>query len=151
MSKGGIGVGSASIVLVFSVLCLTVFTLITFVVAGNDKALADAEAELVEGYYRADALAERILAEIATAEAGPPASILGVDIEYGWSNALFTDTVYYLCPINDSKSLYVELASNWGYYDILSWKMVDVDEWAYDDSMHLWLGDDNLDVFLNLD
>ena len=54
MKNGGIGVGSASIVLVFAVLCLTVFSLITLVVAGNDKVLVDAGAKLVTAYYEAD-------------------------------------------------------------------------------------------------
>jgi len=43
MGKSGIGVGSASIVLVFAILCLTIFSLITYVVAGNEKALVDAK------------------------------------------------------------------------------------------------------------
>ena len=151
MNKGGgIGVGSASIVLVFAVLCLTVFTLITFVVAGNDKALADAEAELVVGYYEADFFAEQILAEIKEAEY-PPETVFGVEIGSGWSMDVYADTVYYLCPITDSKSLYVELANYGDYYDILSWRMVDTDTWEYDDSLNVWLGDDTVDLWLELD
>ncbi|MCL2125025.1 MAG: hypothetical protein FWH33_03430 [Oscillospiraceae bacterium] len=150
MKQGGIGVGSASIVLVFAVLCLTVFTLITFVVSGNDKALADAEAELVVGYYEADALAEQIFADIAEMD-DLPDTIRGVEIGEGFSNELFTNTVYYLCPITEGKSLYVELADQGGYYDVLSWRMVDTEDWEYDDSLHVWLGDDNLDVWLQVD
>ena len=147
MNKGGgIGVGSSSIVLVFAVLCLTIFTLITYVVSGHDKALADAEAELVAGYYRADALAEQIRAEITKADFMPD-EVNGIEI--GVDN--FTDTVYYLCPISESKSLYVELADYGDYYDVRVWRMVDTDEWTRDDSLNVWLGDDNLDVWLQMD
>jgi len=144
MKKGGIGVGSSSIVLVFAVLCLTVFSLITFVVAGNDKALVDAEANLVKGYYAADALAEHIVAELAQSDTIPD-KILGVDIGVGYDMASGADTAYFRCAISDQKELYVLLAMNGDSYDILSWRMLDTDEWVADDNINVWEGPDSLD------
>ena len=51
MNKSGIGIGSASVVLVFAVLCLTIFALISYTAAINDKALTEVEVRLVKGYY----------------------------------------------------------------------------------------------------
>jgi len=144
MKKGGIGVGSASIVLVFAVLCLTVFSLITFVVAGNDKALVDAEAGLVVGYYEADALAERIVAGILASDA-VPGTLYGVDIETYWDWEAGTDVAYFLCPISDRKSLFVRLALFEDSYDVLSWRMHDTDEWTFDDSLNVWQGADDFE------
>ena len=139
---GGVGIGSASIVLVFAVLCLSVFSLITFVVAGNDKALIDAEAKLVTGYYDADALAERVLAYIV--ETGDiPTEYEGVTEFFSeWDMAQDADVVQYVCPVTDIKSLVVKVAIRWDSYEILSWKMVDTDDWEFDSSMDVWLGDD---------
>ena len=139
MKKGGIGVGSASIVLVFAVLCLTVFSLITFVVAGNDKALVDTEASLVTGYYEADALAERIVAGILASD-GVPETLYGIDIGTYWDWDAGKDVAYFLCPVSDRKSLFVRIALIEGSYDVLSWRMQDTDEWTFDDSLNVWPG-----------
>jgi hypothetical protein len=140
MGKGGIGVGSASIVLIFAVLCLTIFSLITFMVAGNDKALADVRVELVTGYYEADALAELILAELMSAET-VPASIQGIDINIGWDDTLDTETLFYFCPISDIKALYVSLVIRDNSFDILSWRLYSIDEWEFDTSINIWTGE----------
>jgi len=140
VNKSGIGVGSASIVLVFAVLCLTVFSLITYVVAGNDKAIVDAKAELVTAYYEADAEAERILADLLAADA-VPATVRGVDIHTGRDETTGADTTYFLYPISDTKTLYVSLAIGGDSFDILNWHMYDTDEWETDDSLNVWTGE----------
>jgi len=143
MGKSGIGVGSASIVLVFAVLCLTIFSLITFVVAGNDKALVEAKVDMVTGYYRADALAELILADILAAkEAGNiPETIREVQINTGHNESSGLETTYFLCDISDTKALYVSLALHNDSFDILSWRMYDKGEWEIDDSINVWTGE----------
>ena len=153
-NKSGLGVGSASIVLIFAVLCLTVFSLITFVVAANDKALVDTEAELVISYYKADAQAERILAVILTSDVIPEA-VEGVEIETQWGYD--AELAQYLCPISDKKALLVRLMLYEDSYDILCWRMYDTAEWAFDDSLNVWTGfdefefDDHMDVWLGFD
>jgi len=140
MGKSGIGVGSASIVLVFAVLCLTIFSLITFVVASNDKNLVDAKAQLVTGYYEADTLAELVLADILAADE-IPGSIRGVEINNGWDESLNVETTYFFCYISEIKALYVNLALQNDSFNILSWRVYDKDEWEYDDSINVWTGD----------
>lgn len=140
MNRGGIGVGSASIVLVFAVLCLSVFTLISLSTATSDKALTDAAVETVTGYYRADTLAEYILADILAADAVPE-TVRGVAV----SSVLDFDTsasiASFSCPISDVKELYVEVAVFEDTYDILNWRMRDVGDWSVDDSLPVWPGD----------
>ena len=153
MNRGsGTGVGSASIVLIFAVLCLTVFSLIAFVVAGNSKSITDSEAKLVIGYYEADALAERIVAEILEAPYSIHETVLGVDVETSWDWMTDTQTIRFLCPVSGSeKSLYVNLAMRYGYCEILSWRMWDEGEWEADVGLNVWLPDDGFDVFLGIE
>ena len=140
MNKSGIGVGSASIVLVFAVLCLTIFSLITFVVAGNEKALVDARVELVTGYYEADALAEKVLINILTADTVPD-NVLGINIYTGFDETTGAETTYFFCNVSDIKALYVNLIIRDDSFDILSWRMHDTDDWVFDDSLNVWAGD----------
>jgi len=142
MGKSGIGVGSASIVLVFAVLCLTVFSLITFVVAGNEKRLVDAKADLVIGYYNADTLAELILSDILAADEIPDI-IRGVEISRGFNEALNKETTYFFCDISDSKALFVNLLIQDESFDILSWRMYDKEVWELDETINVWTGDED--------
>jgi len=145
MKNGGIGVGSASIVLVFAVLCLTVFSIITFLIAGNGKALVDAEAKLVVGYYKADTIAENVVAEIIGADTIPD-NVLGIDITSDWNFESGAETAHFTCPISELKELYVCIAKNGNSYDILSWQMLDIGQWEFDDSLNVWQGDDGGDI-----
>jgi len=140
MGKGGMGVGSASIVLVFAVLCLTIFTIITYMVSNNERALIDAKAELITGYYKADALAEQILQDLLEADTTPD-RLRGVDINTKFNEDLGVETTYYYCKISDIKSLYVNLVIRDDSFDILSWRMYAMDEWVFDDTMNVWSGD----------
>jgi len=140
VNKSGIGVGSASIVLVFAVLCLTIFSLITYVVAGNDKAIVDAKANLVTAYYNADAEAERILFDLIAADTIPD-TVRGISIHTGRDEATDTETTYFHYKITDAKALYVSLAIREDSFDVLSWHMYDTDEWEIDDSINVWTGE----------
>ena len=153
MNKGGIGVGSASVVLVFAVLCLTVFSLITLVVAKNNKSLADTEANLVSRYYEADTLAESIAAEIL--ESGDiPESVRGIEISSYWDMMLEMEVVTYLCPVSDKKELYIKIGIDGDDVRIVNWQMLDIGDWEFDDSLGVWIPDDGMlldDIMLFLD
>ena len=148
MNKGGgIGVGSASIVLVFAVLCLSVFSLITLVIADNSKALADSEVKLVTGYYEADAAAQRILTEILASDT-IPGTAFGVDIVSEWDGDQDAYTVRYICPVpNSERYLHVELAIRTDSYEILNWRMRDDSEWKADEGWDVWIPDDGWDMW----
>jgi len=150
MNKGsGVGVGSASIVLVFAVLCLIVFSLIAFVVAMSSKVLTDAEAQLVTEYYRTEVLAEQIVAEIFQSTFIPD-EVLGVEIETSWEWERDAEVVRFLSPISDSKFLYVRLALGWDTYEILTWRMWDEGEWMPDEGLNVWMPGQGLEPWLGL-
>jgi hypothetical protein len=142
MGRGGIG--SASIVLVFSVLCLTIFAVISLLPALTDERLINAEVRLVEGYYAADTLAERILAEIiplVEAFEPIPEEIHGVAIEDGQCMLTLIYLVSFVIPVTDAQSLYVEIAFDFDEYRITEWRLRNIGDWVPDESLPVWTGD----------
>ena len=147
---GGIGVGSASIVLVFAVLCLTVFAIISFSSAIAASTLVEVESALLKSYYEADTLAESIFAEILEADFIPE-EIQGVEIISGWDWDLDADTISFSCPVSEKKELYVVIAVSGGFCDILIWRMRDTGVWETEDEpLNLWPGFDFDDEPMNL-
>lgn len=136
MKKHGNGIGSTPILLIFTVLCLAIFAVLSLTTALADKAMADAAACSVKGYYEADTLAECILSEILKEDKIPDA-IMGINIT---ANAE-SGTVAFICPISEKKCLYVEAAVYEGDYNILKWRTQDVGEWETDKGMPVWPGD----------
>lgn len=67
--KGNVhlGVGASSILMIFVVLCLTTFGILSYVTANADKKISTKNAETVENYYAGTALAEQKLQKIDTA------------------------------------------------------------------------------------
>lgn len=138
MNRSGMGVGSTLALLVFGVLCLAILALISLSAASDNKALADAAALNVKGYYTADCLAEQILAEILESEEIPK-SVRGVDI--------FTDRdgdmryLRFACPISDRKELYVEAVLLGDFCEILKWMTRDTGIWEPDGGFPVWTGE----------
>ena len=139
-SGKGIGVGSASIMLIFTVLCLTVFSLISYTVAENDKTLIESGASLVIKYYEADAFAESVIAEILASDIIPDV-VLGTEIDVWFDFDLFAEVVSFYYPITDSTTLFVEAAIYENDYDVLAWRMYNEDEWIADESLNVWDGE----------
>ncbi len=70
MSRKGnlhLGVGASSILMIFVVLCLTTFGILSYVTANADNKLSTKNAETVESYYASAAVAEGKLQKIDTA------------------------------------------------------------------------------------
>ena len=107
----GIGAGGLSILAIFVVLCLATLAALSLVSARADRNLAEKNAQASVEYYQADARAEEILHELLKAvQSGPD-----------WEKALKANGVAvvlqknaavasYQVPINDSKSLFVEIS-----------------------------------------
>jgi hypothetical protein len=149
MNKKGIGVGSASIILVFAVICMAIFAVITFSSAISNNALVKVEKELVRSYYEADSLAEAVLARLLTADVIPD-EVLGVEIQSGWDLTLDAEVISFTCGISDTKELYAVIAVYDTEMDILVWRMRDIGVWEADDDdlglfdedqFTLWPGD----------
>ena len=68
--KSGANIGSASLILIFIVLCLGTFGLLSLTSANNDLELAERNAAAVSGYYRADGEGEAFRMKVEQAVAG---------------------------------------------------------------------------------
>lgn len=63
-SKASIGMGGSLIITVFVVLCLTIFSVLSFTTAHSDLKLSKKTEEFTKDYYNINGLAEERLAEI---------------------------------------------------------------------------------------
>ena len=143
MRRKGIGIGSASLVLIFTVLCLSIFAMISYITAMNEMALARAEADHVIAYYEADALAGRITAALTASyfyDGYIPWEIYGVEITLGFDMNLFTQTASFVYEISENRELFVKMALHHDRYDILVWRVRDMGMWIPDLNLPVWLG-----------
>ena len=89
-------VGGVSLLVVFAVLCLTVFALLALATVQADVRLADASAQAVADYYAADCRAQELLARLRRGERPE-----GVE--------LLDHIARYAVPISDTQELQVEV------------------------------------------
>lgn len=143
----GINIGSASIIMVFSVLCLTIFAVLTFITANNEYKLANKSADYVKAYYDADTRAvitegkiREIIAEngsIAGAAEAVNNADLGVTATLDGDGCRFV----YAQTQDENQELQVELLYTGGELRTLKWELVNVADWSADGEIHLWDGD----------
>lgn len=134
-------VGGISLLVVFAVLCLTVFALLALTTVQADVRLADASAKAVEDYYAADCAAQEILARLRNG--GTPE---GVEITDGLGGHY---TARYAVPISDTQELQVEVefledGTEWAdagwHYQVIRWQAAPVGQWESDNSIEIWDG-----------
>ena len=136
MNKGGIGVGGASILLVFAVLSLTIFSIITLNSAMADRAITDVWKQAALAYYEADTLAEIIVSEIL-AQDEIPQFVQGTEIMKDMEG----DSLSFSLTVSEQKELHVKIAIFDGYYETLEWRLRDVGNWVmFDEGFNLWPG-----------
>ena len=112
-------VGGVSLLVVFAVLCLTVFALLSL------------------STVRADCAAQEILAQIRAGEPLPADLDLYTSIDpdrMEWTYA-------YTCPISDTQALEVEVLFDGETYTILRWQAAPVGDWEFNDDLNLWDGE----------
>lgn len=138
MRKQGFGIGGASLLLIFSVLCLTVFSLLTLSATMRERTLTEKRRAAVEAYYAADGAAAEVAA--ALLEGGRtgavPSTVGGTAIEDEGGG------VYaYLCPIDGRRAISVRLMLSDGGIGILSWRTTEIADWTPDESLSVWEGE----------
>ena len=121
-------IGASSLLVIFAVLCMTVFALLGLSTARADQRLSDVRADAVADYYGADCRAEEILARLRSGESVPGAE--------------YKDGVYaYACPISDTQTLCVQVrAEDW---EVLRWQVVSTLSWQAQESVTVWNGSEN--------
>lgn len=120
--------GGSSLLVIFAVLALTVFAILSISTVTADQKLADKSAASVEAYYEADCQAEMILAEIRSGKL--PEGVKRDGNLYS-----------YKCPVTDSLNLEVEVLAGEEEYEVLRWQMVSAADWQNDDSLPVWDGE----------
>lgn len=121
-------VGGSSLIVMFAVLCLTVFALLGLSTAQANMRLSDAAADAVTGYYEADCAAEAILAEIRSGNIPEGVTVIDSSKTYSYS-----------CPISETQVLCVEVCAD--SFKIVRWQAVSAAGREIDESIDVWDGE----------
>lgn len=151
---GVIGVGYISIMLIFTVICLTIFAVLSFQAAYSNNQLSGRSEEFTQKYYAADAAAKKTLAELdrIAAEAQNEFSFEDSFSEAaseldGISLTLVPEGVRadYTEEINEQQKLSVSVVffrnTAGERYRIINWKNTS-EEISADDHQNVWDGGD---------
>jgi len=120
-------VGGSSLLVIFAVLCLTVFALLSLSTVQANGRLSAASAQAVSAYYEADCQAEEIFARLRSGER--PEGVTETDGVYA-----------YTCPISDTLQLQVELQQTGETWTVLRWQAESAAEWETDEFLDVWDG-----------
>jgi len=130
MKRGGGVSGAVSLVMIFCVMCLAVFAVLTLATADREARLSDMTAQNAADYYEADCAATAIVAALAQGETAP------ADVEVAWDG----DTASFLLPAGESQGLDVAVSVKDGKCEILRWQTVYTGNWEPDSSLAVWDG-----------
>lgn len=119
--------GGSSLLVIFAVLCLTLFALLGLSSAQASERMNRAAVESVSTYYAADLEAERTLALLR--QGSTPENVKKDGNIYSWS-----------CPVNERQRLEIEVRLEGAEYEVLRWQLVSSTQWVADDSLNVWQG-----------
>lgn len=127
-----VSIGAVSLILIFIVMCMASFAVLSLSSAAGDRSMARRGAAAVQDYYRADALGKEMTAQ---AQRGADAAAAGfTQTEEGFAADV---------AMNYGQSLHIELTpSGEGGrpYVVTGWYVYDSGELAIDQSMPVWNG-----------
>ena len=103
--------GASALLVIFAVLCLTVFAMLSVSTAQAEQRLSDASAAAVEADYAADLEAEKIFARLRAGEQPEQVTRSG-------------DVYSYCCSVSERQQLEVELENADGSWKVLRWQVV---------------------------
>ncbi len=118
-------VGGSSLLVIFAVLCLTVFALLSLSTVQADGRLSAISAEATKNYYDADTKAEEILSELRN-------GIVPEGVEKDG------DVYRYSCYVSDTQILKVTVCLKENGYEVLQWQTESCTEWEADESIKVW-------------
>ena len=134
MRKSGGVSGAVSLVMIFCVLCLAVFSVLTLATADREARLSEMTARSAADYYRADHDATVVAAALRNGTSSSLPAELDADIT--WDG----DTASFLLPVGDSLGLDVAVSVHGGACEILRWQMVYTGDWEPNEYLDLWDG-----------
>lgn len=102
-------IGGTSLLVIFAVLCLTTFAVLSIATAEADARGARVSAEAVGSFYSADLEAEEIFSRIRAGEMPEGVSLNG--------------NIYsYTCKISETQVLFVEIKAEGDRFTVLRWQ-----------------------------
>lgn len=119
-------VGGSALLVVFAVLCLTVFALLSLSTVQAEKRMADASAQAVTAYYEADLEAERIFARLRSGE-----TVSGVQRD--------GNSYRYSCRVTENQMLHVELEKEEDGWRVCRWQVIAQSE-PISETLPVWDG-----------
>ena len=117
--------GACTLLVIFAVLCIYIFAILSLSETLAGGRLADATASSISNYYSADSEAEAVLSELRSGKV--PESVINTDGIYSYS-----------CPISDTSAIEVEVKIDDDSYEILKWQQVYTAAWEPDESIEVW-------------
>lgn len=131
MKRGGGVSGAVSLVMIFCVLCLAVFAVLTLATADREAKLAEMTARNAADYYEAD---RRAVEAAAALQRGKDVS---ADITVTWSGDVASFTV----PIGEDQALDAAVRVQDGKpCEILRWRTVYTGTWEPEEYLNVWDG-----------
>ena len=120
--------GGSSLLVIFAVLCITLFALLGLSTAQAAERMSVSAAQAAAAYYEADLEAEKILAQLR--QGSKPENVNCEGSIYSWS-----------CPVSARQRLDVEVRLEGDEYEILRWQLVSTTDWQADDDLKVWRGE----------
>ena len=139
-AKFSMNIGLPSIFLIFVVLCLVSFGILSLVSANSDRKLSQKVLARSANYYESCNQAEDMLAETNSTLL---AAYLSSNDEAAYWNAIQNIPASYSFPISDLQNLQVTLTFLYpktkeeAFFQIDSWKVVTTSDLEYDEQLHV--------------
>lgn len=148
--KNKANIGSASLILIFIVLCLATFGLLSMASANNDWKLADKNAAAVKTYYGADSqgedflqMVDQTLSRAMEGQTDQEACLLEIKKELGDYYQEDTGMIATEIPMDYGQALHIELAvtcSGERRFEIEAWKVIHQADYEIDSALPVWTG-----------
>lgn len=127
-NKRGMSVGVISLLVIFSVLCLAIFSVLSLSTALNERNLAERSAKATSDYYAAELRCAEIVAQLRSGD-----SPEGIPIMEGGGLLSFSQ------PIDAAQILQVQLDAD--TLEITCWRVIYTADWSPDTGISVWDGE----------
>lgn len=134
----GINIGSSTLIMIFALLCLVVFSLLAYKTALNEKNLALKISNETKAYYEADYKATKIKNKIENNITNGKSIASLVDYK---KNKNGNDYIGYSVKIDENKKLVVELKLNGSNLKVVKWVEVNEASEDYNNKLDVWGGE----------
>lgn len=134
----GINIGSSTLIMIFALLCLVVFSLLAYKTALNEKNLALKISNETKAYYEADYKATKIKNKIENKITNGKSIASLVDYE---KNRNGSNYIGYSVKIDENKKLSVELRRSGSNLKVVKWTEVNEASEDYNNKLDVWGGE----------